>query len=272
MSYLPNLSNLRKPKVPAVLTAAAVLGTPGVFVASSAADQGRPPVSVATPTRSVPAAPAAPVSVSRYQYTVRLGEAYMVRAQDSTVASAQQALAKAQPGDCLVVDRAGKRYLVTDAATLRRIRENNAPLEALGKRMEAQGKQMEETGKPMEALGKQMEALGEQMEAVGNQIEEQGKLLEAAVRDNKSEADRQAIQERMRALQQQMSAPQQEMRALAQKMREQAARMRPQGDQMREYGRQMRAASKQAEERMVGIIDAAFQNNLAKEQTEQPAQ
>jgi hypothetical protein len=54
-------------------------------------------------------------------------------------------------------------------------------------------------------------------------------------------------------------------------MQEQAAKMRPRGDQMREYGRQMRVAAQEAEQRMVGIIDAAFQNNLAKEQIEQPA-
>jgi hypothetical protein len=264
---MSNLSNLRKPKLPAALAAAA-LGTPLVLAAAPAAAQERPATApearVAFGTAQAPSA--APAAAPRYQYTLRLGDAYTTRTQDGALASAQRALAQAQPGDCLVVDRAGRRFLITDAATLRRIRESYAPVEAIGKRMEAQGKQMEEAGKPMEGLGKQMEGLGQQMEAIGRQMEEQAKLLETAVREEKPEAERQAIQERMRALGQQMSAPQQEMHALAQKMREQAAAMRPLAERQREFERQMRAAVTEAEQRTEAVMDAAFQNNLAVEQ------
>jgi predicted nucleic acid-binding Zn-ribbon protein len=190
----------------------------------------------------------------------------MNHTQDNAVATAQRALAKAQPGDCLVVDRAGRRYLITDVDTLRRIQENFAPVDALGKQMETLGKQMEAFSKPMEDLGKQMEAKGKVMEGIGQKMEEQGKLLEAAFNEGKPEADRKAIQDQMHALQEQMKVPQEEMQALSKQMRDQGGKMHPLGDQMREFGRQMRVIAKEAQEKMSGIIDTAFANNLAVEQ------
>ncbi len=283
MSILPNG---RKPNLSMTLAAVALAVAPTSFAAA----QDTPPAPVPPPPAVAPSAPVAPVEVAasslgvapvappdahiapqptpvlRYQYTLRRGDSYMNHTQDNAVATAQRALAKAQPGDCLVVDRAGRRYLITDVDTLRRIQENFAPVDALGKQMETLGKQMEAFSKPMEDLGKQMEAKGKVMEGIGQKMEEQGKLLEAAFNEGKPEADRKAIQDQMHALQEQMKVPQEEMQALSKQMRDQGGKMHPLGDQMREFGRQMRVIAKEAQEKMSGIIDTAFANNLAVEQ------
>jgi beta-lactamase regulating signal transducer with metallopeptidase domain/uncharacterized protein YoxC len=283
---MSHLTNVRQPRVRAAAVALAA-ALPTLSIAAPAGALETPPsvpvAPAATSTPSLPApspAPAVPsvpqadaapaggakAQASRYQYTWRRGESIMSRTQDKTVAAEQRTLAKAQSGDCLIVDREGRRYIITDAATLNRIREAYAPVEAIGKQMEGIGKQMEEAAKPLEAIGKEMEGVGKKMEAIGRQMEEQGKLLEASFREGKSEADRQAIQDKMRALQEQMNGPKQEMQALAQKMRDQSAKLRPMGDQQRAFGNQIRAAVKEAEVKVEAIIDAAFQNNLAVEQ------
>ncbi|WP_309714114.1 M56 family metallopeptidase [Armatimonas sp.] len=210
----------------------------------------------------VPSVPAVPEGqASRYQYTLRMGTSYSVHSQDSKVATAQRELAKAQPGDCLVVDRDGKRYLITDPETLRKLQDNYASLEVLGKQMEAKGKEMELMSKPMEEFAKQMEAFGKQMEEKGKEMEALGKQMESA-----SEAERQGILEKIRALQQQMKAPAEEMRQLGKKMRESGDKRRQPGSEMRELGQKMRVAAKEANERMMSTIDTSFKNNLAVEQ------
>ncbi len=262
--------NVQKPTLSAALaTAALAAATPTLFVALPTVAQEAPPVPVAPPVAPSPPTIEFKESVAqapRYQYTLRRGESYSTHSRDKAVATAQHELAKAQPGDCLVVDRDGKRFLITDAATLKRIQENYATVEAISKQMEAKGKQMEEAAKPMEALGKQMEELGKQMEVFGKQMEEQGRLLEVSVEAGKKDADQKAIHEQMRLLQEKMRGPQTEMRALAEKMRAESGKMRPVGDQMREHGKQIRAAVKEAEARVTETLDSAFKNNLAVEQ------
>lgn len=263
----------KKPALSATLATAslALASAPTLLAPPPSAAQSLPPVPVSPEAPTAPAAPVAPVApvapaapsaqASRYQYTLRVGGSYSTHTQDGKVATAQRELAKAQPGDCLVVDRDGKRYLITDAETLRKLQDNYAPLEALGKQMEAKGKEMELSSKPMEELGKQMEALGKQMEVKGKELEALGKQME-----NASDTERKAIQEKMRAVQQEMRAPAEEMRQFGKKMREQGDKTRVPGNEMRALGQQMRTAAKEANERMVTLLDTAFKNNLAVEQ------
>lgn len=277
------LSLKSTPKLARTATVAAALATvsaPAMMATKAANAQDTPPIPAVPPTPAVaaaapaavalpvPAAPAAPeapfvatLQARKYQYTMRTGTSYSTHVSDRAVATAQRKLAEAQPGDCLIVDRDGKRYLITDAATLRQIKENYAAVEAKGKQMELKGKEMEKIGLPMEALGKQMEALGKVMEARGKEMGILGEKLGTA-----NETERAAIHEQMKALREQMMMPTEEMRALGKKMREHGDKMRIPGDQMREMGTQIRAAVKQAEERMVVILDNAFKNNLAVEQ------
>jgi len=102
-------------------------------------------------------------------------------------------------GDFLWFRQGGKEYIVTDPATLKRVGDAWAPMQALGKEMGGQGEQMGRQGagmgalgakmalaavtfneEKMEALGKQMEDAGKPMEATGKKMEEIGKRMEAA--------------------------------------------------------------------------------------------
>ncbi|MBB6050106.1 M56 family metallopeptidase [Armatimonas rosea] len=254
----------QKPKLSAALATAslALVSAPALLAPAPTAAQTPPPAPAVPAEPATSTAPVVPVvQAGRYQYTLRMGSSYSTHTQERRVASAQRELAKAQPGDCLVVDRDGKRYLITDPETLRKLQDNDAPMEELGKQMEAKGKEMELSSKPMEALGKQMEAFGKQMEGKGQELEALGKQLEGA-----SETERQSILEKMQARQQEMKAPAEEMRQLGKKMREHGDKMRGPGNEMRELGQKMRVAAKEANERMVTLLDTAFKNNLAVEQ------
>ncbi|MGC4044580.1 MAG: M56 family metallopeptidase [Armatimonas sp.] len=262
-----------------VSTAAAIatVGASTMMATKTASAQETPPIPavppapaaapvVAIPAPETPATPEVPVlavlQARKYQYTLRMGTSYSSHVSDKSTAQGQRKLAEAQPGDCMVVDRDGKRYLITDTATLRQIKDNYAAVEAKGKQMELKGKDMEKMSAPMEALGKQMEALGKIMEARGKEMGVLGEKMGSAT----TEAERAAIQEQMKAIREQMKMPADDMRALGKKMREQGDKMRIPGNEMREMGNQIRAAVKEAEERMVVILDNAFKNNLAVEQ------
>jgi beta-lactamase regulating signal transducer with metallopeptidase domain len=293
-----NLSKIRKPNLSVAATAAALTATgthvlvptataqdvPSVPVAPVAPlAQGVPPVPPLAPIAHemppvpplAPLAPLSPIAMEaqdnaqkpRYQYTLKRGTSYTNHTWDKAVSDGQRALAKAQAGDALVVDHDGKRYLITDAATINQIKESYAPVEAIARQMEATGKQLkEELAKPMEELRKHMEELGQQMRLLGGQMSEQGVLLEAAHKDNKPEADRKAIQGKMEAIQEKMKAQKMEMKSWSDKMHDQSAKMRPHNDQMQAHGNRIRLAVKEAEAKVFSIIDTAFQNNLAVEQ------
>jgi hypothetical protein len=233
------------PKLCAVLV---VLGTtaPAALAGQDVIQQA--PVPVAPAPVVVPVLAEEPIIVQRqnatntteaprYQYTVRFGDTFQTRAQDRAVGDAQRALAKAQTGDCLVVDRAGRRYLITDPETLTRIKENNAPVRKLGDQMGGVGKLMGDQGKIMGQLGKQMGEIGTQL----NAAKEAGDT--AKVEDLKRQ-----------------------MRALGDQMRAAGSPMREKGEDMRKLGQQMRIVAQEAETKMMRIIDTAFLKQLAIEQ------
>jgi beta-lactamase regulating signal transducer with metallopeptidase domain len=262
---------------PVLATAAVALATVGTRLAPVAASpQEVAPVPPSAPLAVVPAlapaptpAPLTPQVSKRYQYTLRMGDSYSNQTRSESVASGQRKLAEAQPGDCLVVDRDGKRYLITDPATLRKVRDNYAVLESLGKEVQAQGEamgkeieaRMEEWAKKLEArmeeMGKQMEAKGEEMEALGEKM------------STASEADRNALMEKMDVLRKEMEVKGDEMRALGATMTDEGKRLQDEmmgPGKMKDLGKKMKVAAKKAEERMNGILDEAFKKNLATEQ------
>ena len=105
-------------------------------------------------------------------------------------------------GDFFWFRQGGKEYIVTDPATLKRMGDAWAPMQALGAEMGQHGAEMGRQGgsmgslgakmalaavtfnaEKMEAIGKQMEDAGKPMEATGKKMEEVGKRMEAAQQD-----------------------------------------------------------------------------------------
>lgn len=72
----------------------------------------------------------APTRALKYQYIWRRGSRYTSRASVPDTATALNHIAAAQTGDCIVVERAGRRYLITDKYILDHANEAYASLQA----------------------------------------------------------------------------------------------------------------------------------------------
>jgi len=201
-----------------------------------------------------PAAQPAP----RYQYVWRRDKSYNDRTTDPATRTALKAIADAQTGDCIVVERAGRRYLITDPYVLTHAEEAYAPVTALGDQMGGIGKQMDGIGKQMDGIGKQMNDVGKEMNGVGKQMNELGKEMQAA-----KEAGDDA---RMAQLKQQMQGLRDQMKGLGEKMKPLGEQMKPLGEQMKPLGEQMRAAVPDAEAKMTRVLDTAFLRQMVVEQ------
>ncbi len=116
----------------------------------------------------------------------------------------KRARALQQKGESLLyVRRAGKAYVIKDAALLGKLDGIWAPAEEVGKKMDALGKKMDPLGKKMDALGKrmdrahddqerdavsrQMDELGQQMDVLGQQMDVLGREMDRV--SKKAEAD-----------------------------------------------------------------------------------
>jgi hypothetical protein len=108
-----------------------------------------------------------------------------VIAADRTDNEHVRALARRIDGDFLWFRSGGREYIVQDAATLKRVRDAWAPVEAVGAEMGGQGAEMGRHGASMGSLGASMALAAvtmnkAKMEAIGKQMEEAGKPMEAA--------------------------------------------------------------------------------------------
>jgi hypothetical protein len=208
-------------------------------------------VPAALARRDTAAALGAAQQVPRYQYVWRHDKGYTDRTTDPAVRAELRALAEAQPGDCIAVERAGRRYLITDPYVLTHAAEAYAPVNALGEQMGGLGKQQGEIGKQMGGIGGQMGEFGRQMGDLGKQI-----------RAAKEAGD----DTRLAEIKQQMKALGEQMKGLGGQMRPLGQQMRPLGEKMRELGKQMRPAVQDAETKMARLLDTAFVRQMAVEQ------
>ena len=111
-------------------------------------------------------------------------------------------LKRSVQGDFFWFRQGGKEYIVTDPATIKRMGDAWAPMQALGAQMGQHGAEMGRQGgsmgslgskmalaavtfnaEKMEAIGKQMEDAGKPMEATSKKMEEVGKKMEQAQKD-----------------------------------------------------------------------------------------
>jgi archaellum component FlaC len=211
------------------------------------------------------AAAGAAQDAPRYQYVWRHDKSYSNRTTDPAVRTALQTLAEAQSGDCIVVERAGRRYLITDPYILQHAEEAYAPVTALGGQMGGIGKQMDGIGKQMDGVGKQMNDIGKEMNGVGKQMNDLGKQMQAA-KEAGDDAQMAQLKQQMQGLRGQMQGLGEKMKPLGEQMKPLGEQMKPLGEQMKPLGEKMRAAVPDAEAKMTRLLDTAFLRQMAAEQ------
>lgn len=213
-------------------------------------------------TAAVPAAPPAPPLVSRGAWTHTNGDyAHVLIAGNTTSAvgnteDLRAAKSQQRNGESLLWVRKGdSKYVVRDAATVRKLQAAYAPVAKLG---EEQG----QLGAKQGELGAQQGGLGARQGQIGAQQGELAAQLAAAVmRDvdagsSASKAEVIAIEQRLAALGQQQDQLGREQQAIGN--RQQAL-----GRQQQALGERQRLASEAAQREADRLIDAAIAEGLA---------
>lgn len=225
------------------------------------------PVAMAAP--AVPPAPTAPRpdvvhkdrSVSRFSPGRSNGYAYVLidgntinavgDAEDIQAAKSQQRNGEA----VLWIRKDGDKYVVRDAATLRRLQAAYAPVAALG---EEQGR----LGAKQGDLGAQQGGLGARQGQLGAQQGELAAQLSAAVMrslnagSDASKAEVSAVEQRLAALEKQQEQLGREQQALGDRQQELSR-------QQQELAERQRVASEVAQREADRLIDSAIGSGLA---------
>jgi DNA repair exonuclease SbcCD ATPase subunit len=192
-----------------------------------------------------------------------------------------KSLRQQYPGDFIWFIRAGKAYVITDPATIKRAREFFAPAQELGRKQDELGKQQEALGAQQEALGKQQEALGDQMEKVRVIIPDMSaelQKLEAELKQMSNGGTQEdlgriqekigEIQSRIGELQSQAGDQQSQLAEKQGALGEQQGKLGDEqgklGEQQGKLSRQQEAASKKADQQMKQLLDEAVAHGLAK--------
>lgn len=209
---------------------------------------------------------------------------------------------KTVPGDFLWFRRDGKPYVVQDPALLanakaawRDSEKLSARMDALSARMEVHSKAMEAIGARMEAVSKggdghdaPMEKAGRQMEVLSKQLEknaEQMTGLHEKMMLAKTDSQRQALTRDIKVQEAKMSALQLQMEKVGEAMSEHGAQlekslkpldalsremetaskpMNELGQQMSVLGRQQEALTREADKKVLDIINASLKNGQAR--------
>lgn len=287
---------------------------PDAKPATKAAPASQPAPQVrATPAPAVqPTAAAKPTPKASVRHTTMHGDsddafALVSRDRDritmngstDDLVEIEQARSSLKNQDFIWFRRDGKAYVVSDAATMGKVRDAWVESNRVGQRMEALGDQMEVHGKRMEALGAQMEKLTPPpaneaaMEAASKRMEElaqeqsilAAKQAEAAAGMWRGDENEQRkLTARMDALSQQqetlgrrmeeqskvmeahaerMSANSEPMEALGRQMDEASKPMDALGKQMDALGKEQEKVAAEAERKTRAIIDDALAKGLA---------
>ncbi|WP_337053046.1 M56 family metallopeptidase [Pseudoxanthomonas sp. USHLN014] len=227
-----------------------------------------PPPPPAPPADAVPAPPAPPKPPATpfstrglfHQSHDASRDAYvLVQGNESTMSGSSEDLRRARALDdgkgVLFVRRAGKSYVIRDAATLSRFKAVYAETSRIG---EAQGK-----------LGEQQGALGERQGSIGGRMGEIGSRLgDLAVREAQlsvaggdSAAARKAIEDAHRATEK--ARAEMEDPAMQREMAELSRQQEALGQQQAVLGKQQAAASARAQREAELIINQTLQRGLA---------
>ncbi|GAB3505183.1 M56 family metallopeptidase [Pseudoxanthomonas daejeonensis] len=233
-----------------------------------------PPAPPAPPTPSAgkappaPPAPPAPVIAGMRQHGTQ-GEPYALvrKGSDGYLMSGSsddmpqiETVRRSVDGDFLWFRRGGKDYVVTDPATVARVRKSWAEADVLSERMRALSQDMEGHGRKMEAIGREMEKASGDMgpppgfEAVSRQLEalgrEQGELGERQARLSLALADASADRDvrRQAELQDQMQVLEREQAALSKRMETQSRKLETEAGRHQQRMQPMEALSRQMEQ------------------------
>lgn len=258
---------------PAAPPAAPVVRSVTRTVVARAADAAVPPAPPAPPAPpraavppAPPAAPAAPAAPLRTQGVIHLSnnqnDGYVLIKGDHNVMNGTMAdLREAKQLDdgkgVLLVRRAGKRYVVRDAATLSRFEQLYAESVRLG---DAQGRLGDRQGQLGDRQGEIGERMGEIGARIGELANEQAQL--ALSSGARSDAQRRASEEARRKLDQ--AREEMENPAMRAEMESLAAQQSALGKQQAELGRQQAAASAKASREAEQMIRQAISSGIAR--------
>jgi beta-lactamase regulating signal transducer with metallopeptidase domain len=253
-----------------------------------------PPMPPTPPTPPTPPEPPADGGRGHAQYGVRShshdamddrhhGDPYvLLQGRDEVTMSgdtadverARQQQRQAGGGDLLWLRRAGREYVIRDAATLREVREIFRPQAELGARQGELGAQQGELGARQGELGSRQGALGAQQGKLGAEqarlAAEQAKLTAEAIAGDDRQAGareqhRDQLAEQQVKLAGEMRRLGDQQRELGHQQRELGEQQRRLGDQQRELGSQQRSAAREADAKLHALLDQAIAGGAAKE-------
>ncbi len=190
------------------------------------------------------------------------------------VAHARRQQRQAGGGDLLWLRRAGREYVIRDAATLREAREIFRPQAELGARQGELGAQQGELGARQGELGSRQGALGAQQGKLGAELgrlaAEQAKLTaEAVAGDERQSGAREQRRDQLIEQQAKVAGEMRQLgdqqRELGHQQRELGEQQRRLGDQQRELGNHQRSAAREADAKLHALLDQAIAGGTAKE-------
>lgn len=218
-----------------------------------------PPAPPAAPTIAPPAPPPPPTLRTRGTFSIsdtRGGDAYvLIEGDDVTMAGHSDDIRTAQRlrqgnAPVLWVRKNGKQYVVRDAATMQRMKDAHAPVQALG---EQQGK-----------LGEQQGALGERQGELGSRQGELGVKMAEIAQDQAAAALRGA-DTREAANDRRMKALQDEQEALARQQEVLARQQEPLARQQEALARKQMAATDRLQRDVDRLLDEAIRSGKAQQ-------
>lgn len=205
-------------------------------------------VVVATPSASDNSAP---TTAPRYQYVWKHGDAFTTKTVKRDSATALLTAAKAESGDCIVVERAGRRYMITDRYVLDHATEAYAPMTAVTQQMRDFGKQQGDIARKSDGFGQQMRAAGDAMRTVGAQLK--------AAHDASDTAREAELKVKLQAMGKDLQAQGAQLKPMLEEQ------LRPMREKLEAMRGKFAAAAQESEDRMTRLLDTAFLRNMAVE-------